>query len=595
MVGNMKNILSTDYRKQGFYLDKFLKLGVTEKLAETLKMHGITEPTPIQEKAIPLLLEGKDIIAQSQTGTGKTFAFVLPILEKLDPANPNIQALIVTPTRELALQITNEIQKMIEHIEGINILAVYGGQDVESQLKKLKKNIHIVIGTPGRLLDHIRRETVDFSKAAFLVLDEADQMLHIGFLDEVEEIIKQTPKTRQTLLFSATMPDEIRKLAKRHMYKPENIQIEKTQAPLANIKQIAISTFDRAKQNDLIESLRMYQPFLGVIFCRTKRRVSKLNDVLKANHFNCDELHGDLSQAKREQVMKKFREAKIQYLIATDVAARGLDVEGVTHVFNYDMPLDTESYIHRIGRTGRAGNDGLAVTFYSAKDKPLLDMIESDLNLKIEKKNMGNARIADMAEGDSSEKRRSDNRSSTNRQSRDADYKGKNTKAGRSHSGRQQRTGNSQNVERDHRGEKIAPDRFNRGDSRGNRSRTGNESPRRRDDGRVRTDDKRAQNRSGNNDLNRGRDNQQRGVDNRPSTQDDAKRGNRRNTEEYGRNQESPRRENRERASHFERNRGEGPVAQSRPGRESRKTELQGERRNKGINKKSGGHNRRSR
>jgi ATP-dependent RNA helicase DeaD len=596
MVGNMKYILSTDYRKQGFYLDKFLKLGVNEKLAETLKIHGITEPTPIQEKAIPLLLDGKDIIAQSQTGTGKTFAFVLPILEKLNPDDPNIQALIVTPTRELALQITNEIKKIIEHIEGINILAVYGGQDVESQLKKLKKNIHIVIGTPGRLLDHIRRESVDFSKAAFLVLDEADQMLHIGFLDEVEEIIKQTPKTRQTLLFSATMPDEIRKLAKRHMYKPENIQIEKTQAPLANIKQIAISTFDRAKQNDLIESLRMYQPFLGVIFCRTKRRVSKLNDVLKANHFNCDELHGDLSQAKREQVMKKFREAKIQYLIATDVAARGLDVEGVTHVFNYDMPLDTESYIHRIGRTGRAGNEGLAVTFYTAKDKPLLDMIESDLNLKIEKKNMGNARLADSSEGDPSENGRAVNRSSTIRQSRDEDYKGKNTRARRTQSSRQDRSGNSRNVERDHRGEKIVTDRFNRGDSRGNRSRTGDGPPRRtRDDRRVRTDDNRAQNRPGYNDRNREHDNHQRAVNNRTSPHDGAKRDNRRNSEEFGKDQGSSRRDNRERSSRFERSRGEGSAAQSRPGRESRKTELQGERRNKGINKKSGGHNRRGR
>jgi ATP-dependent RNA helicase DeaD len=427
-------------------LNHFLTLGISEKIADTLKIHGVTEPTPIQEKAIPLLLDGKDIIAQSQTGTGKTFAFVLPILEKIDTNNPNIQALIVTPTRELALQITNEIQKLIEHLEGINILAVYGGQDVEAQLKKLKKNIHIVIGTPGRLLDHIRRETLDLSKTSFLVLDEADQMLHIGFLNEVEEIIKQTPRTRQTLLFSATMPDEIRKLAQRHMFKPENIQVEKTQAPLANIKQIAISTFDRAKQNDLIESLRIHQPFLGVIFCRTKRRVSKLNDFLKANHFNCDELHGDLSQAKREQVMKKFREAKIQYLIATDVAARGLDVDGVTHVFNYDMPLDTESYIHRIGRTGRAGSEGLAVTFYTSKDRPLLEMIESELKIKIDKKNMGNVKKS--SPEDKEQERGS------NRNRREDDFKGKNTKSRPAARGRRDRV-DAGKPERDHRGEKI--------------------------------------------------------------------------------------------------------------------------------------------
>lgn len=455
-------------------MKNFTSLGISEGLTQNLHLQGITEPTPIQEKAIPLLMDGKDIIAQSQTGTGKTFAFVLPILEKLDPEIPSIQALIVTPTRELALQITNEIQKLIENIEGINILAVYGGQDVESQLKKLKKSIHIVIGTPGRLLDHIRRETVDFSKASFLVLDEADQMLHIGFLDEVEEIIKQTPKTRQTLLFSATMPDEIRRLAKRHMYKPENIQIEKTQAPLANIKQIAISTTDRAKQNDLMESLRMYQPFLGVIFCRTKRRVSKLNDALKANGFNCDELHGDLSQAKREQVMKKFREAKLQYLVATDVAARGLDVEGVTHVFNYDMPLDTESYIHRIGRTGRAGNDGLAVSFYALKDKPQLEMIQSELNIKIEKKNIGNAKRDDSEQaGKENEGSRSfeDNRPEKKSRSgkstlRNGAFKGKNTKSRKSDSSRQD---GQRNADRDHRGEKISIDRFPRKESRESR------------------------------------------------------------------------------------------------------------------------------
>lgn len=425
-------------------MNQFKSLGISEVLAEALNHQGITHPTTIQEQAIPLLLDGKDVIAQSQTGTGKTFAFVLPILEKIDIEKPHIQALIVTPTRELALQITHEIKKLIEGMEGINVLAVYGGQDVESQLKKLKKNIHIVIGTPGRLLDHIRRKTVDFSKASFLVLDEADQMLHIGFLNEVEEIIKQTPRTRQTLLFSATMPDEIKRLAKQHMYKPEYIQVEKTQAPLENIKQIAISTTDRAKQNDLMESLRLYQPFLGVIFCRTKRRVSKLNDALKANHFNCDELHGDLSQAKREQVMKKFREAKIQFLIATDVAARGLDVEGITHVFNYDIPLDTESYIHRIGRTGRAGSEGLALTFYSPKDRPLLDQIETELNLRIEKKNLGNAKRGESL---------SDDNAGNKRKQRSGDYKGKNTRS-RKRVGRE--------AERDHRGEKIKKDPVSR-------------------------------------------------------------------------------------------------------------------------------------
>jgi ATP-dependent RNA helicase DeaD len=359
-------------------------------MVDTLKTLGIAIPTPIQQQAIPLLLDGKDVIAQSQTGTGKTFAFILPILEKIDANESHIQALIVTPTRELALQITNEVKKLLEDRQDIRVLAIYGGQDVESQLKKLKHGRHIVIGTPGRLLDHIRRGTVDFSKSSFLVLDEADQMLHIGFLPEVERIIDETPASRQTMLFSATMPDEIRQLARRHMKNPQNIQVEKTQAPLENIKQIAISTDDRAKQGDLIELLHLYRPYLGVIFCRTKRRVTKLYEALKENGFNCDQLHGDLSQAKREQVMKRFRKAEIQFLVATDVAARGLDVEGVTHVFNYDIPEDTESYIHRIGRTGRAGGEGLAVTLYAPKDREELLQIEKDLNLTIPKKNIGN-------------------------------------------------------------------------------------------------------------------------------------------------------------------------------------------------------------
>jgi ATP-dependent RNA helicase DeaD len=371
-------------------LTNFLSLGISESMVNTLKTQGIAVPTPIQEKAIPLVLDGKDVIAQSQTGTGKTFAFILPILEKVNANESHIQALIVTPTRELALQITNEVKKLIEDRQDIRVLAIYGGQDVDSQLKKLKNGSHIVIGTPGRLLDHIRRETVDFSKTSFLVLDEADQMLHIGFLPEVEQIINETSSSRQTMLFSATMPDEIRQLARRHMKNPQNIQVEKTQAPLENIKQIAISTVDRAKQSDLIELLHLYRPFLGVIFCRTKRRVTKLYEALKENGFNCDELHGDLSQAKREQVMKRFRKAEIQFLIATDVAARGLDVEGVTHVFNYDIPEDTESYIHRIGRTGRAGGHGLAVTLYAPKDRDELLSIEKDLNLTIPKKNIGN-------------------------------------------------------------------------------------------------------------------------------------------------------------------------------------------------------------
>lgn len=371
-------------------MSDFKSLGISESTVNKLKEFGVAKPTPIQEKAIPFVMNGRDVIAQAQTGTGKTFAFILPILEKIDPLASHVQALIVTPTRELALQITEEFVKLTNDINGVDVLAVYGGQDVDKQLKKLKKNVQIVVGTPGRLLDHIRRGTVHLSEASFLVLDEADQMLHIGFLNEVEDIIRETPKTRQTMLFSATMPEEIRTLANKHMRKPEYIQVEKTQGPAANVQLIAIHTIDRAKQATLIQLVETHRPYLAVIFCRTKRRVSKLYDVLKSHKFLCDELHGDLSQAKREQVMKRFRDGEIQLLIATDVAARGLDVEGVTHVFNYDIPQDAESFIHRIGRTGRAGTKGMAITFYSTDDRPTLDMIEKELNINIQKQNIGN-------------------------------------------------------------------------------------------------------------------------------------------------------------------------------------------------------------
>ena len=366
-------------------MSNFISLGLSQSIDNHLQEQQISTPTPIQQKVIPVVLNGRDVIAQAQTGTGKTFAFILPILEKLDPQAEFIQALIVTPTRELALQITNEIEKMIINKEAIHVLAVYGGQDVEKQLKKLRKSIQIVVGTPGRLLDHLRRGTIDFSHISSLVLDEADQMLHIGFIKEIEDIILKTPRSRQTLLFSATMPDEIRQLAQKHMHDPEYIQVEKTQGPAQTVNQLAIQTTDRAKQATLIELIEADRPFLAVIFCRTIRRVSKLNDALKSHGFSCEELHGDLSQAKRERVMKRFRDADIQLLVATDVAARGLDVEGVTHVFNYDIPEDSESYIHRIGRTGRAGMEGLAITFYTSNTRSLLDTIEKELNITIKK------------------------------------------------------------------------------------------------------------------------------------------------------------------------------------------------------------------
>jgi ATP-dependent RNA helicase DeaD len=270
---------------------------------------------------------------------------------------------------------------------------VYGGQDVEQQLKKLKRTISIVVATPGRLLDHIRRESIDLSSVKTLVLDEADQMLHIGFLPEVEDIMEHLPKQRQTLLFSATMPEQVQSLAKRFMTEPQTVSVKTKQVTVTQIRQLVIETTDRAKQATLMKVMREEQPFLALIFCRTKRRVSKLNEALKEAGFNSDELHGDVSQAKRERVMRHFREAKLQYLVATDIAARGLDVEGVTHVFNYDIPEDAESYIHRIGRTGRAGEHGLAITFIATKDIKQLAEIESAISMKLERRQIEGVRM----------------------------------------------------------------------------------------------------------------------------------------------------------------------------------------------------------
>ncbi|WP_074599720.1 DEAD/DEAH box helicase [Sediminibacillus halophilus] len=364
----------------------FSSLGVSAELTNILKDHGIYEPTPIQEQAIPILHEGQDVIAQAQTGTGKTLAFVLPILEQIQPDGYAPQALIVTPTRELALQITSELNKLTEHLTGIHTLAVYGGQDIQGQLNKLEKQVNIVVATPGRLLDHLRRGTVSLSEVSLFVLDEADQMLQFGFMPEIKEIIGQLPERRQTMLFSATMPDEVRALAKRYMTSPRNVKVRGSDTTLEGIKQMVIETTDREKQDKLRTVLDQFRPFLAVIFCRTKRRAAKLNAALQSHGYLSDELHGDLSQSKREKAMKRFREMKTQFLVATDVAARGLDVEGVTHVINYDIPEDTESYIHRIGRTGRAGSEGLAITFVAPKDRKYLQAIERDLKGRIKRK-----------------------------------------------------------------------------------------------------------------------------------------------------------------------------------------------------------------
>ncbi|MEH7513265.1 DEAD/DEAH box helicase [Gottfriedia acidiceleris] len=423
-------------------MNKFSSLGLSEELTEYLTELGINEPTPIQEKAIPIVFEGKDLIGQAQTGTGKTFAFLFPILERINLELPHTQALVVAPTRELALQITAEAKRIVS--DDFGVLAVYGGQDVEQQARKLKSGAHLIIATPGRLLDHLRRGTIKLDKVDFLVLDEADQMLHIGFLHEVEDIINQTPASRQTLLFSATMPEQIQSLAKRYMKKPEIIKVKAKRITLDEIEQLIIETTDRGKLNALLNQIKEAEPFLAIIFCRTKRRANKLNEQLKGKGLLSEELHGDLTQGKREKVMKLFREAKIQYLVATDVAARGIDVEGVTHVFNYDIPLDTESYVHRIGRTGRAGDTGIAITFATPKDFQDMRVIEKELNLSIKR--------IEMERGESSDRAERTRNAGREERTRNAGREERTRNAGREertrNAGRAERTGNAGREER---------------------------------------------------------------------------------------------------------------------------------------------------
>ncbi|TFE25408.1 DEAD/DEAH box helicase [Cohnella luojiensis] len=371
----------------------FAELGVSEGRAAILKAMGIVTPTPVQEETIPIVIAGHDVISQAQTGTGKTLAFVLPMLDKIKTDQPYVQGLIVTPTRELAIQITAEIKKLLTPEDGIKVLAVYGGQDVEAQLFKLKGSIHLVVATPGRLLDHIRRETITLGGVKMLVLDEADQMLHMGFLKEVEEILHQTPYKKQAMLFSATMPASIREMAGRILRNPQHVTVKAERVTVKDIRQWVVETSDRAKQDTLVKLLEVTQPYLSIIFCRTKRRANALNVALQELGYSSDELHGDLSQAKREQVMKRFRDARLQLLVATDIAARGLDVEGVTHVFNYDVPEDVESYIHRIGRTGRAGEKGLAITLIAPKDRRELADIENGIQMAMERRSEEGAKL----------------------------------------------------------------------------------------------------------------------------------------------------------------------------------------------------------
>ncbi|WP_258296567.1 DEAD/DEAH box helicase [Paenibacillus peoriae] len=456
-------------------MKNFAALGVEQHWVEALKEQGISSPTPVQQESIPLLMEGQDVIAEAHTGTGKTLAFLLPILQKLNLDKRHPQALVIAPTRELALQITEEANRLAATEPSLSLLAVYGGQDVERQLRKLKGGAQLIIGTPGRLLDHLRRGTLDLGGIKMLVLDEADQMLHMGFLNDVETILQEVPYRRQTMLFSATMPAGIRKLARVYMNEPVDVKVKSASSvPVSQIRQVVVQTTDRGKQQALVDMLNTDRPYLAVIFCRTKRRAAKLNEELQEMGFESGELHGDLSQNKREQVMKAFREAKLQLLVATDVAARGLDVEGVTHVFNYDMPQDAESYIHRIGRTGRAGGKGVAVTLATPRDVPELRNIQKVAGVTFTSSEGGGQRrpASDTADRQGRERRsgRNDRRS----------YGGNDSGGGRRGSGREQagRRDATDGERRSSRGssERGGYDRSSGGSARGGQGRAAGQS-----------------------------------------------------------------------------------------------------------------------
>lgn len=364
----------------------FAGFGLNDKLLKAIKELGYETPSPIQEKTIPLILEGRDIIGQAQTGTGKTAAFSLPMLEKIDPKSKQVQALVLTPTRELAIQVAEAIHSYAKHIGRIRILPVYGGQSISQQIRHLRNGVQIVVGTPGRVMDHLRRETVDISNLKVMVLDEADEMLRMGFIDDVEWILSHTPETRQTALFSATMPRQIRRIAEKHIQNAVHVEIEQKTLTVPAIKQFYINLPERQKTDALTKILEI-QSIPGeavLIFHRTKIGTAQLTDKLQARGYAAEAMNGDMNQNQRESVIKRMKNGKIEIVVATDVAARGLDVEHITTVVNYDMPSDTESYVHRIGRTGRAGREGKAVLFVTPRQQRMLRDIERYTKQKIE-------------------------------------------------------------------------------------------------------------------------------------------------------------------------------------------------------------------
>jgi len=362
----------------------FTQFALPQPILKALDEVGYEIPSPIQAQTIPLLLQGRDVLGQAQTGTGKTAAFALPVLSALDLSQKNPQTLVLAPTRELAIQVAEAFQKYARHLKGFHVLPVYGGQDYRSQIHALKRGVHVVVGTPGRVMDHMRRGTLRLDSLKTLVLDEADEMLRMGFIDDVEWILEQTPAKRQIALFSATMPPQIRRIAGKHLTAPEQITIKTRTTTVETIRQRFWPVSGVHKLDALTRILEAEQFDAMLVFVRTKTATLELSEKLQARGYDSAALNGDIPQARRERTIQQLKKGQLDILVATDVAARGLDVERISHVVNYDIPYDTEAYVHRIGRTGRAGRQGDAILFVAPRERHLLNAIEKATRQKID-------------------------------------------------------------------------------------------------------------------------------------------------------------------------------------------------------------------
>jgi len=369
-------------------MSSFKELGLSDDSLEVLRNKGFEIPTPIQEKVIPSVLTGeKDIVGQAQTGTGKTAAFGLPIIELLTETSHTVKALVLTPTRELAIQVAEEINSL-KGRKRLSVIPVYGGQSIDLQLRSLRKGADIVVGTPGRILDHIKRRTLKLKDISFLVLDEADEMLNMGFIEDVTKIMKSTNAEKRTMLFSATMPQMIMQIAKKYMKEYEVFKVTPAQLTVSQTDQIYFEVRETDKFEALCRIIDIEEKFYGLIFCRTKRDVDTIARHMIERGYDADALHGDMSQSQRERILNKFKKGLINILVATDVAARGIDVQNLTHVINYALPQDPDSYVHRIGRTGRAGKEGNAVTFITPREYRQLQRIRERAKTNIRKEKL---------------------------------------------------------------------------------------------------------------------------------------------------------------------------------------------------------------